>query len=209
MLDIEVARRGRAGREDRRLLRAEHRSGLHRRALDGRARHHATSHRSSRSAGAAPRTPGPQQARTQMEQILTEAAALGVTVTVASGDNGSTDGVNDGKQHVDFPASAPHALGCGGTSLQVHGRPDHERDRLERRLPSGGAGGGGISIEFAVPSYQSGRSSCRPTSTRASPAAACPMSPATPIPNRLLDPRRRAASRRSAARARWRRCGPA
>jgi kumamolisin len=62
-----------------------------------------------------------QQARTQMEQILTEAAALGVTVTVAAGDEGSTDGVNDGKQHVDFPASAPHALACGGTSLRVHG----------------------------------------------------------------------------------------
>ncbi|MDQ6778665.1 MAG: S53 family peptidase, partial [Actinomycetota bacterium] len=51
-----------------------------------------------------------QQARTQMEQTFTDAAALGVTVTAASGDNGSADGVTDGKQHVDFPASAPHAL---------------------------------------------------------------------------------------------------
>ena len=31
-----------------------------------------------------------QQARAQMEQILTEGAAAGVTVTVAAGDNGST-----------------------------------------------------------------------------------------------------------------------
>ena len=59
------------------------------------------------------------QARTQMEQILTEGAAAGVTVTVASGDGGSTDGETDGKQHVDFPASAPHALGCGGTKLSI------------------------------------------------------------------------------------------
>jgi len=58
------------------------------------------------------------QARTQIEHILTEGAILGVTVTVAAGDAGSADGANDGKQHVDFPASAPHALGCGGTSLQ-------------------------------------------------------------------------------------------
>ena len=72
------------------------------------------------------------QARTQMEQAMTEAAALGVTVTVAAGDNGSTDGVNDGKQHVDFPASAPHALACGGT-VAGHKRPDHKRDRVERR----------------------------------------------------------------------------
>src|SRR6202012_6058094 len=62
-----------------------------------------------------------QQARTQMEQILTEAAGLGVTVTVASGDNGSADAVSDGTQHVDFPASAPHALACGGAPLRAPG----------------------------------------------------------------------------------------
>jgi kumamolisin len=94
-----------------------------------------------------------EQARTQMEQILTEGAALGVTVTVAAGDGGSTDGVTDGKQHVDFPASAPHALGCGGTSLQISsGQVTSEV--VWNDQPSDGAGGGGISIEFAVPSYQ-------------------------------------------------------
>ena len=91
------------------------------------------------------------QARTQMEQILTEAAAIGVTVTVASGDNGSTDGVTDGKQHVDFPASAPHALACGGTSLQIEGGAISSETVWN---DSAGAGGGGVSIEFAVPSYQ-------------------------------------------------------
>jgi kumamolisin len=94
------------------------------------------------------------QARTQMEQILTEAGALGVTVTVASGDNGSTDGVNDGRQHVDFPASAPHALACGGTSLQIaNGRIADESVWNDGAV--GGAGGGGISIAFPVPAYQS------------------------------------------------------
>jgi kumamolisin len=34
-------------------------------------------------------------------------------------DSGSTDGVGDGKQYVDFPASALHAFGCGGSSLTV------------------------------------------------------------------------------------------
>jgi kumamolisin len=95
------------------------------------------------------------QARTQMEQVLTEAAAAGVTVTVAAGDNGSTDGVTDGKQHVDFPSSAPHALGCGGTSLQISGGVAAS-EVVWNDLPNGGAGGGGISIEFAVPSYQTG-----------------------------------------------------
>ena len=89
-----------------------------------------------------------------MEQILTEAAALGVAVTVASGDNGSTDGVNDGKQHVDFPASAPHALGCGGTTLHI-ANGQIASETVWNELPSHGAGGGGISIEFPVPAYQS------------------------------------------------------
>ncbi|HUA03441.1 MAG TPA: S53 family peptidase [Solirubrobacteraceae bacterium] len=95
-----------------------------------------------------------QQARTQMEQILTEGAAVAVTVTVASGDNGSTDGVNDGKQHVDFPASAPHALGCGGTTLSIQ-NGQIASETVWNELPNAGAGGGGISIEFPVPSYQS------------------------------------------------------
>jgi kumamolisin len=91
-----------------------------------------------------------------MEQILTEGAAVGVTVTVASGDNGSTDGVNDGKQHVDFPASAPHALGCGGTTLSIQ-NGQIASETVWNELPDHGAGGGGISIEFPVPSYQSSR----------------------------------------------------
>jgi kumamolisin len=95
-----------------------------------------------------------QQARTQMDQILTEGAAVGVTVTVASGDNGSTDGVGDGKQHVDFPASAPHALGCGGTTLIIQ-NGQIASETVWNELPNHGAGGGGISIEFPVPSYQS------------------------------------------------------
>jgi kumamolisin len=93
-----------------------------------------------------------EQARNQMEQILTEAGALGVTVTVAAGDNGSTDAVNDGQQHVDFPASAPHALACGGTSLRASGM------RIESESvwndPGGGATGGGVSRQFAMPDYQ-------------------------------------------------------
>ena len=92
------------------------------------------------------------QARTQMEQILTEAAGLGVSVTVAAGDNGSTDGVTDGQQHVDFPASAPHARACGGTTLQVsNGQITSETVWYD---PGDGATGGGVSRQFALPSYQ-------------------------------------------------------
>jgi kumamolisin len=94
------------------------------------------------------------QARAQMEQVIAEAAALGVTVTVAAGDNGSSDGVEDGLAHVDFPASAPHALACGGTSLVIDaGQIASERTWNE---PGGGATGGGISIEFPLSAPQKG-----------------------------------------------------
>jgi subtilase family serine protease len=42
---------------------------------------------------------------------------MGITVCVAAGDSGSSDGVSDDANHVDFPASSPHVLACGGTSL--------------------------------------------------------------------------------------------
>ncbi len=55
--------------------------------------------------------------QTAMNNAIRDAVMLGVTVTVAAGDNGSADGVRDGKPHVDFPASSPYALACGGTRL--------------------------------------------------------------------------------------------
>ena len=57
------------------------------------------------------------QGRTALDQALADAAALGITVCVAAGDNGSGDAQTDGQPHTDFPASSPHALACGGTSL--------------------------------------------------------------------------------------------
>ena len=69
-----------------------------------------------------------------MNSAMSDAAALGITVCVAAGDNGSTDGVTDGQQHVDFPASSPYALGCGGTKLvgDVAGRHGDVGSGVER-----------------------------------------------------------------------------
>lgn len=55
------------------------------------------------------------QARTALDQGLADAAALGITVTAAAGDDGSTDRATDARSHVDFPAASPHVLACGGT----------------------------------------------------------------------------------------------
>ena len=57
--------------------------------------------------------------RDAMQTALEDAAALGVTVTVAAGDSGSGDGESGTQPHVDFPASSPYALACGGTRLDA------------------------------------------------------------------------------------------
>ena len=60
-----------------------------------------------------------QSAITQVNEAFKEAALLGITICVASGDDGSSDGVLDGHAHVDFPASSPYVLAVGGTTLRT------------------------------------------------------------------------------------------
>ena len=95
------------------------------------------------------------QSMTALDQAIADGVAIGVTVTVAAGDNGSSDGVSDGKPHTDFPASSPHALACGGTSL--HGDPSTgviSAETVWNDGAGGGATGGGVSGTFALPIWQ-------------------------------------------------------
>jgi len=97
-----------------------------------------------------------QQAMNAMDEAFQAAATMGVTVCVASGDSGASDGVTDGSNHVDFPASSPHALGCGGTSLTAVGDNIASEVVWNDGGSSGGAGGGGVSTVFPVPAWQTG-----------------------------------------------------
>ncbi len=94
------------------------------------------------------------QAMTQFDQAFQMAAALGVTVCVAAGDNGSSDGVTDNQPHVDFPASSPYALGCGGTKLVAAGNTIAS-ETVWNEGPNS-ATGGGVSSQFPLPTYQNG-----------------------------------------------------
>lgn len=96
------------------------------------------------------------QAMTALDAACQSAAALGVTITVASGDNGSSDGVNDGKNHVDFPASSPHVLACGGTNLRGNGSNISAEVVWNGQPQGGGATGGGVSNVFPLPNWQAG-----------------------------------------------------
>ena len=96
-----------------------------------------------------------QQSMTAFDQAFQAAGAMGITVCVASGDNGSSDGISDGADHVDFPASSPFALACGGTSLTAsNGKITSET--VWNDGGNGGAGGGGVSSFFALPAWQEG-----------------------------------------------------
>lgn len=92
------------------------------------------------------------QAVTAMTSAFEDAADLGVSVFAASGDSLATDGQSDGRAHVDFPASSPLVVGCGGTRLasarSAAGESVWNSD--------GGGTGGGISDLFLVPDYQAG-----------------------------------------------------
>jgi kumamolisin len=96
------------------------------------------------------------QGRSAMDAAMADAAALGITVCVASGDNGSGDAVDDGQPHVDFPASSPHALACGGTKLLADAATGTISSEVvwNETAANEGAGGGGVSDEFALPSWQ-------------------------------------------------------
>ena len=94
-----------------------------------------------------------QQALNAMTAALEDAASLGVTVTVAAGDDGSSDGETDGKAHVDFPAASPYSLACGGTKTQVVSGKLQEQVWNELAHKEG-ATGGGVSNIFPIPTYQ-------------------------------------------------------
>lgn len=93
------------------------------------------------------------QAMTSFDQAFQTATALGITVCCASGDNGSADGETDGNAHVDFPASSPFALGCGGTKLTTTGNTISSETVWNEGTTS--ATGGGVSAFFPLPTYQS------------------------------------------------------
>ena len=94
------------------------------------------------------------QAMTQYDQAFQAAAAMGVTICVASGDNGSSDGVSDGKAHVDFPASSPNVLACGGTKLLASSATKISSEVVWNEGATTSATGGGVSGFFALPAWQ-------------------------------------------------------
>jgi kumamolisin len=103
------------------------------------------------------------QAMNALDAACQSAAALGITVTVAAGDNGSSDGGTG--NNVDFPASSPHVLACGGTKLVGNGSSITSEVVWNEQASGEGATGGGVSNVFALPSWQANAKVPAPSSS--------------------------------------------
>lgn len=92
--------------------------------------------------------------RKKMDHEFKRAITKNINVFCASGDAGSSDGYEG--VNVDYPASSPYVIACGGTQLKVS--PDGSRSsEIDWELREDGTGGGGgISKLYKKPSYQKG-----------------------------------------------------
>jgi subtilase family serine protease len=93
--------------------------------------------------------------------LFEEAAAQGMSVVSASGDDGSEDcfgtpGSSQTALEVDDPASQPFVTGVGGTSLSTNTTTGaHLGETVWNDGATTGASGGGVSSLWSMPGYQS------------------------------------------------------
>jgi Subtilase family len=92
---------------------------------------------------------------------------IGMIIVAASGDNDSSDG-GPTPSNVDFPASSPYVIGCGGTSLVKPPKGADGQKAADKKLrdekvwnddpgdPNGDGTGGGFSEFFSIPNWQLG-----------------------------------------------------
>merc|ERR1711939_16456 len=90
--------------------------------------------------------------RTRLSEDVQKLGAMGITVVIASGDDGSggmsRQGSNNGKLSPSFPASIPYALAVGSTFFES-GLSGEEMATTQF------GSGGGFSYDYDMPSYQS------------------------------------------------------
>lgn len=82
----------------------------------------------------------------RFEALFAAARAKGIAVFCAAGDAGSRDGT--GRNTTDFPASAPSAIGTGGTRLQLKADGTRQAETVWNDDPTSSATGGGVSGHF-------------------------------------------------------------
>jgi kumamolisin len=96
------------------------------------------------------------QAQDILNDALADSVTLGVVVTAATGDMLATDAVDDDLVHVNFPASSPYVLACGGSSIQLAAGGGAISSEVVWNDDGKRGTGGGVSEVFDIPEYQQG-----------------------------------------------------
>ncbi len=92
---------------------------------------------------------------TAMDSAAKACLGVGIFHCAAAGDGGAADSSPDGSPQADHPASSPNVLAAGGTRLTLSGASVRDEVVWNEAALSEGAGGGGVSVQFPIPSYQS------------------------------------------------------
>jgi kumamolisin len=128
----------------------------------------------------------------QMSQLFQDAAHLGITALVSSGDTGA-EIASTTQAEASYPASDPWVTACGGTTIgDVNGDFTNFTEYIwndtwgQGQEQGSGATGGGVSERFPLPSYQNGfpvpKSLDRNMTGRGLPDLAGPASPVCGYP---------------------------
>jgi len=120
------------------------------------------------------------------DRLFMMLAGLGMTIFASSGDGGSTPGANgagdeSGRVQVETPASDPYVTGVGGTSLMLDSSNNTTSEVVWNDSP--GASGGGTSIYFGRPAWQTGAGVPALVSPQTTPMRLVPDVAATADPN--------------------------
>ena len=91
----------------------------------------------------------------QMNWLFEDAAVLGITVLVSTGDSGAFY-LDPTQAQASYPATDPWVVACGGTTVgNIMGSNFDEYVWNDSWVTGSGATGGGVSALWPVPSYQS------------------------------------------------------
>lgn len=110
------------------------------------------------SLGACERGLDPSTAKTflgSLDSTFQRAAAQGMSVLVASGDAGAYD-CQDSTLSVGAVAANPFVTAVGGTALYLNGNGSYGREAGWEGPLEGAGGGGGVSVYYQIPSWQTG-----------------------------------------------------
>ena len=103
-----------------------------------------------------PETSWPRDSLQGLEAVLQDAKRLGITVVATAGDDLASERMGTGKVYVNYPASSPYVLGCGGTQMTLDAAGKTILDEVVWNDGGVRGTGGGISAEYNVPAFQTG-----------------------------------------------------